>query len=177
MAELATIARPYAEALFRAAGVGDQAQLAAQVQSLADVAGNAQLRQFADSPKVSAAQVFDLITSVVKTPVSDAAKNLLRLVIANGRLAALPEVASQFHALVNARSGVSDAVIHSAYEIAPAQLADVVATLEKRFRRKLNATVVLAPELIGGIRVVVGDEVLDTSVKARLEQMRVALTA
>ena len=177
MAELATIARPYAEALFKAAGVGDQAQLAAQVQSLADVAGNAQLRQFADSPKVSAAQVFDVVTSVVKTPISDAAKNLLRLVIDNGRLAALPQVASQFHELVNARSGVSDAVIHSAYEIAPAQLADVIVALEKRFGRKLNATVVLAPELIGGIRVVVGDEVLDTSVKARLEQMRVALTA
>ena len=177
MAELATIARPYAEALFKAAGVVDQAALAAQVQSLADVAGNAQLRQFADSPKVSAAQVFDVITSVVKTPISDAAKNLLRLVIDNGRLAALPAVASQFHDLVNARSGVSDAVIHSAYEIAPAQLADVIAALEKRFGRKLNATVVLAPELIGGIRVVVGDEVLDTSVKARLEQMRVALTA
>ena len=177
MAELATIARPYAEALFKAAGVGDQAQLAAQVQSLADVAGNARLRQFADSPKVSAAQVFDVVTSVVKTPISDAAKNLLRLVIDNGRLAALPQVASQFHELVNARSGVSDAVIHSAYEIAPAQLADVIAALEKRFGRKLNATVVLAPELIGGIRVVVGDEVLDTSVKARLEQMRVALTA
>ena len=177
MAELATIARPYAEALFKAAGVGDQAQLAAQVQSLADVASNARLRQFADSPKVSAAQVFDVVTSVVKTPISDAAKNLLRLVIDNGRLAALPQVASQFHELVNARSGVSDAVIHSAYEIAPAQLADVIVALEKRFGRKLNATVVLAPELIGGIRVVVGDEVLDTSVKARLEQMRVALTA
>ena len=177
MAELATIARPYAEALFKAAGTGDQAQFAAQVQSLADVAGNAQLRQFADNPKVSAAQVFDLITSVVKTPVSDAAKNLLRMVIDNGRLAALPEVAAQFHALVNARSGVSDAVIHSAYAIDAAQLVDVVGALEKRFGRKLNASVVLAPELIGGIRVVVGDEVLDTSVKARLEQMRVALTA
>jgi F-type H+-transporting ATPase subunit delta len=177
MAELATIARPYAEALFKAAGVGDQALLASQVQSLADVAGNAQLRQFADSPKVGAAQVFDLITSVVKTPVSDAAKNLLRLVIDNGRLAALPQIASQFHSLVSARSGVSDAVIHSAYAIAPDQLPDVVATLERRFGRKLNATVVIAPELIGGIRVVVGDEVLDTSVKARLEQMRVALTA
>jgi len=177
MAELATIARPYAEALFKAAGVGDQAQFAQQVQTLADVAGDAQLRQFADSPKVSAAQVFDLITSVVKSPISDAAKNLLRLVIENGRLAALPEVASQFHSLVNAGSGVSDAVIYSAYAIEPAQLADVVTALEKRFERKLNASVVLAPELIGGIRVVVGDEVLDTSVAARLQQMKVALAA
>ncbi|MEQ1804213.1 MAG: F0F1 ATP synthase subunit delta [Burkholderiaceae bacterium] len=177
MAELATIARPYAEALFKAAGTGDATALTGQVQTLADVAGNVQLRQFADNPKVSADQVFDVMTSVIKTPISAAAKNLLRTVIDNGRLAALPAIAAQFHALVNARSGIADAVIHSAFPIAPAQLADVVATLEKRFARKLNPTVVLAPELIGGIRVVVGDEVLDTSVKARLEQMKMALTA
>ena len=53
----------------------------------------------------------------------------------------------------------------------------MVTALERRFERKLNARVVIDPELIGGIRVVVGDEVLDTSVKARLEQMKVALTA
>jgi F-type H+-transporting ATPase subunit delta len=177
MAELATIARPYAEALFKATGTGDPGTLASQVQALADVAANAQLRQFADNPKVSAGQVFELITSVVKAPLSDAAKNLLRAVIDNGRLAALPAIAEQFHALVNARSGIADATIYSAFEISPAQLKDVVAALEKRFARKLNPSVTLAPELIGGIRVVVGDEVLDTSVKARLEQMKVALTA
>ena len=177
MAELATIARPYAEALFKAAGVGDLALLASQVQALAEVAANAQLRQFADNPKANAAQVFDVITSVLKAPISDAARNLLRAVIDNGRLAALPAIAEQFHALVNSRSGVADAIVYSAFDIEPAPLAEVVATLEKRFGRKLNANVVLAPELIGGIRVVVGDEVLDTSVKARLEQMKMALTA
>jgi len=176
MAEIATIARPYAEALFKVGRV-DRSALAGEVQALADVAGNAQLRQFADNPKVESKQVFDLITSVVKTPVSDAAKNLLHTVIDNGRLAALPEIATQFHALVNASSGVSDAVIYSAFPIEPAQLSDVIQSLEARFKRKLNASVVIEPELIGGIRVVVGDEVLDTSVKARLEQMRVALTA
>jgi F-type H+-transporting ATPase subunit delta len=176
MAEIATIARPYAEALFKAAGT-DPAELAAQVQALADVAGNAQFLQFSDNPKVSTAQVTDVLTSVVKTPLSDAAKNLLGAVIDNGRLAALPEIAAQFQALVNASSGVSDAIIYSAFTIEPAQLAEVVAALEKRFKRRLNASVVIEPELIGGIRVVVGDEVLDTSVRARLEQLRMALTA
>jgi F-type H+-transporting ATPase subunit delta len=177
MAELATIARPYAEALFKAVAPNDAAAVAAQVAALAQVAANEQVRQFADNPKVSAAQVHDLISSVAEVGLGDAAKNLLRAVIDNGRLAALPELASQFHALVNSRSGVSDATVYSAFPIEPAQLADVVATLEKRFARKLNATVVVDPALIGGIRVVVGDEVLDTSVAARLEQMKVALTA
>ena len=177
MAELATIARPYAEALFKAAGAGDLEALTLQVQALAGVAGNAQLRQFADNPKIGADQVFEVMTSAVKSPLSAAATNLLRAIIDNGRLAALASIAEQFQSLVNARAGIAEAVIYSAFAIEPAQLADVVATLEKRFSRKLNPSVVLAPELIGGIRVVVGDEVLDTSVKSRLEQMKTALTA
>jgi len=176
MAELATIARPYAEALFKAAA-GNAAALSGEVSALAAVAGDELLRRFADSPKVSAAQVFDVVSGVVKTPLSSPAQNFLRAVLENGRLAAMPEIAQQFHALVNAQTGVSDAVIESAFAIDDAQLADVVATLEKRFGRKLNASVQIRPELIGGIRVVVGDEVLDTSVAARLQQMKVALTA
>ena len=88
-----------------------------------------------------------------------------------------PEIAAQFHALVNARSGVSDATVVSAFPIDAAQLPQVVASLEQRFGRKLKASVSVDASLIGGIRVVVGDEVLDTSVKARQEQMKVALSA
>jgi F-type H+-transporting ATPase subunit delta len=177
MAELATIARPYAEALFKASANTDAKALVSQVQAIAEVAGQPQLLQFAANPKVAAAQVFDLVVSVLKQPLGDAAKNLLRTVIDNDRLAALPEMAAQFQALVNAQSGVSQATVYSAFPIEAAALAEVVAALEKRFARKLDAQVVVEPELIGGIRVVVGDEVLDTSVKARLEQMKVALTA
>lgn len=176
MAELATIARPYAEALFKAAGAGG-ASLTSQMSVLASVAGNEQLRQFADNPKVGAAQVLEVVTGAAGMPLDSKVGNLLQAVIENGRLSALPEIAAQFHALVNAQSGSSDAVIHSAFPIDDAALADVVVALEKRFERKLKATVVIDAELIGGIRVVVGDEVLDTSVKARLEQMKVALTA
>ena len=129
---------------------------------------------------LSVAQVFDLVAGIAlqKGRSFDVkVGNLLRTVLDNGRLSALPEIAAQYGALVNASSGVSDATIHSAFAIESAQLGDVVAALERRFERKLNAQVVIDPELIGGIRVVVGDEVLDTSVRARLEQMRVALTA
>ena len=176
MAELATIARPYAEALFKASAA-DLSTAAVWVDELGVIAENAQLQQFADSPKVTVAQVFDLIASVAKSALPDQAKNFLRTVIENGRLSALPEIAHQFRALKNAQSGSSDAVVYSAFPIDASALAEVAVMLEKRFGRKLNASVVLQPELIGGIRVVVGDEVLDTSVKARLEQMKVALTA
>ena len=176
MAELATIARPYAEALFKTSSA-DVGGTARWLDTLAAVAGNPQLLQYADNPKVTNREVYDLVTGVVREPLPQVAQNFLRTVIDNGRLAALPEVAAQFRAMKNAQSGASDAVVYSAFPIPAAQLGDVAQTLERRFGRKLNVTVQEDPSLIGGIRVVVGDEVLDTSVKARLAQMKVALTA
>lgn len=179
MAEIATIARPYAEALFKAAGANAPG-LIQEISALSAVAADAALQQFADNPKVSGDTVFNVLSDVLgrKGVVLGAfAQNFLRTLLDNGRLTALPEIAQQFQALVNAQSGVSEATIESAFPIDAPALTDVMATLEKRFGRRLNPTVVVKPELIGGIRVVVGDEVLDTSVAARLEQMRSALTA
>jgi F-type H+-transporting ATPase subunit delta len=178
MAELATIARPYADALFKAQ-TSDLAGAAAWLDELAAVAEIEQLQQFIDSPKVSDEQAFELISDVVQKNVAlpEAGKNFLRLVIENHRLSALPVVAQQFRALKNAQGGTADAVVYSAFPIDASALADLSSTLEKRFARKLNVSVELDAALIGGIRVVVGDEVLDTSVKARLEQMKSALTA
>jgi F-type H+-transporting ATPase subunit delta len=180
MAEIATIARPYAEALMKASG-GNAAALAGEIGAFGQVAADARMRQFADDPKVVPSQVLELLMSVARMPSgaapSDAAKNLLRAVIDNGRLAALPEIAAQFQALVDAASGTSQATIESAFPIDASQLADVKSAMERRFGRKLEAQVIVQPELIGGVRVIVGDEVLDTSIRARLEQMKAALSA
>jgi F-type H+-transporting ATPase subunit delta len=178
MAELATIARPYAVALFRATGPTPPRELADQLDALAQVTSLQELRQFADNPKIEPEAVYQVVVgALMSVKLSSPVQNLLRMVIDNSRLAAMPEIAVQYRALVNEQSGVSDATVYSAFPIDGTQLADVVGSLEKRFNRKLNANVVVEPQLIGGIRVVVGDEVLDTSVKARLEQMRAALTA
>ena len=177
MAELATIARPYADALFKAQG-SDLAAAAVWLDRLVAVAQNAQLLQFADSPKVTVDQVFDVVAGVASNandPLPEAARNFLCLVIENGRLPALSEIASQFRALKNAAGGTTDAVVFSAFPMDEQALNDIAAVLEKRFGRKLSVKVELDPSLIGGIRAVVGDEVLDTSVKARLEQMKMAL--
>ena len=176
MAELATIARPYAEALFKTAGA-DLVGTAAWLDELAAIASNVQLQQYAGNPSVTSAQTFDVMTGVAKTALPQAAKNFLKAVIDNGRISVMPEIASQFRALKNAKSGSSDATVFSAFALGAATLADLLVTLEKRFEKKLNLKVELQPELIGGIRVVVGDEVLDTSVKARLEQMKAALVS
>lgn len=179
MAELATIARPYAEALFKASTDqgADLSSTVAWVEELAAIAANPQLRQLADSPKVSVEQVLDVITGVARSALPDAARNFLRVIIENGRLDALPEVAVQFRGIVNRLNGSSDAIVYSAFPIEESALNGISDALQKRFGSKLNLSVKIDESLIGGVRVVVGDEVLDTSVKARLEQMKAALTA
>ena len=147
-----------------------------QVAALA-VKANPQLRQLLDNPKVTAEQLFDVITGVAKTALPEMAHNFLRTLLDNGRVQVLPEIATQFRALVNQGNGSSDAVVYSAFPLDANALAELSATLHKRFARTLNLSVQTDESLIGGVRVVVGDEVLDTSVKARLEQMKAALTA
>jgi len=117
MAELATIARPYAEALFQVAKSQDLAAWGQQLDALAQVAQDADLRQFADHPKAQAQQVFDVMATAAKTPLASGVQNFLRTVIENGRLAALPTIVAQYHVLANAASGVSDAQIYSAFDI------------------------------------------------------------
>jgi len=175
MAEVATVARPYAEALFQSVGASTDAGV--WVEELAQIAADDELLQFADNPKTTADQVMGVIQSVVRTQLSPQAVNFLQLVVENGRLPVMAEIAVQYRALSNAKAGVADAVVQSAFSLSNEQLSDLSGVLEKRFSRKLNLSVDVMPELIGGIRVVVGDEVLDTSIKARLEQMKTALTA
>jgi F-type H+-transporting ATPase subunit delta len=176
MAELATIARPYAEALFQVVKA-DAAGAVDWLDGLALIAADPVLQQFAHDPKTSHTQVLDMLTHVGPKNLPPVAINFLTTLIDNGRLGVMTEIAQHFHILLDAQSGVRKAVVHSAFPIEGVALDDLAKALEKRFGSKLHVQVALEPVLIGGVRVVVGDEVLDTSVKARLEQMKVALTA
>jgi F-type H+-transporting ATPase subunit delta len=177
MAELATVARPYAEALFRVAQTGDMAAWSAVVSELAQIGAHPDVQAFASNPNVTHAQLAETIASLVKSPLNDEAKNFIMMLIENRRVSLLPEIGAQFFALKNAQEGAADAEILSAFEISAGQLTQLLSTLEKKFGRKLNPTVTVDPSLIGGVRVVVGDEVLDTSVRAKLQRMYVALAS
>ena len=176
MAELATIARPYAEALFEACR-DDLPATGDWLAALAEVAADPQLLQLVVNPQVSAEQVQDLIAGALGAALPQRGMNFLRMLVDNKRLAALPEVERQFRALVGRALDVTEAVVHTPFVLSEAELVDLQPALEKRFGCKLTLTQVPDASLIGGIKVVAGDEVLDTSVKARLDQMKVALTA
>ena len=180
MAELATIARPYAEAIFQVASDQKQfAQWGEVLNNLALACDTDELKLLANDPKVLGEQLVGLLMSVTKSDAvpTEAVKRFLAELVEYGRLSALSEVAKQYRVLCDATNDVTEVLIYSAYPIGDAELAQLLPVLEKRFGRKLKPQVQIDESLIGGICAVVGDDTLDMSVKARLEQMKVALMA
>ena len=178
MAELSTIARPYAEALFAAAkGAGSLDRWVGLSDELGALVRHPQVAELVANPKLGSTQVFEVLTGLLKSPLPAEGTNFLQLLIANDRLATLPEIARQFRVLKNAADGVADCLIESAFALDDAQVGELVGKLATKFGLKLKPEVKVDPSLIGGVRVTVGDHVLDTSVKSRLAQMQAALVA
>jgi F-type H+-transporting ATPase subunit delta len=176
MAENVTLARPYAEAIFALAEAGGALGRWSQTLAvMAAVAANPELRAATGNPNLSADQVYGLFAGACGDLATEA-QNLVRVLIANGRLATLPEIRDIYEELKNAREGVVEAVITSAYPLDSRQLSALVAELEQRFKRKVRPQVNVDAALIGGVRMQVGDEVIDGSVRGKLAAMAVALT-
>lgn len=176
MAEIATIARPYAEAVFRLAEAdGRFESWSALLGRLAQAVAHADVRACIGNPNVGAAQLTDLLVSLMGEGVSAEAKNFVHLVVANRRLEAVGEIGEQYEQMVNERQGVVEAHVATAYPLEDAQLKDLVASLERRFKRKIEPQVTVDKGLIGGVTVTVGDEVIDGSVRGKLAAMSAAL--
>jgi len=179
MAELSTVARPYSEALF-AVAKADKVGLAAwgeQVQRLAYVAGQPDVRLAMADPRLSDEQRVSIFLSMVRPAVDKHFENFVALLISNDRLLLLPQIAEQFEALKDTAEGVAQANITSAFPMSEDQVSQLIALLEPKFGLKLKPHVTVDAALIGGVRVHVGDQVLDTSVQAQLVRMRDTLAA
>jgi len=177
MAELATIARPYAEAVFRVAQPAKLTIWEEILSEMAQVAVVPAFREIVGNPRFDRAQLTDIFLASLKVSMDAEAKNLLSMLIDNGRLSLLPEIEQQFRELKNAFESTADAQIVSAFPMTDQHLRDLVTALETKFGRKLNASLSVDASLIGGVRVTVGDEVLDSSVSARLAHMQTVLAA
>ena len=176
MAETVTVARPYAEAAFAVAESGGA--LDAWVRALdvlAQVAAHPEVREAIDNPRLTDEQLYGLIASVAGDALAAEPQKFVRVLIENGRIALLPEIRDLFQELKNEREGVVDAQVGTAFELDAAQTADLVKDLEAHFKRKVNPVVTVDKELIGGVRVRIGDEVIDGSVRAQLGAMASAL--
>ncbi len=127
------------------------------------------------NPELSASQKSDLFKSVVGRALEGSEANLIDVLAASERLSVLPEIASLFEAQRSAQEGVKEATIYSAFPLDEEQRKALIGDLEVRFKTRLTAEVVVDKKLIGGVKIVVGDQVLDTSVSGKLESLRLAL--
>ena len=172
MAELTTIARPYAEAIFKRAGEtkrfpawSDALQLMATIacdETMAEVIAGAQL---------SKTQVADIFNEVAGDKLDQEGKNLVKLLAENGRLSLLPEIAAMYEIQRAEAEGSIDAEIISAYAVSEAQRSKVSESLKQRLGREINLSVTIDESLVGGVIIRAGDMVIDGSVRGKLEKL------
>jgi len=178
MAELHTIARPYAQAAFSLARENDALpSWRAALDLAAAVVADAKVAAALDSPRLTGEDKAALVLSICGDRLGTEQRNFLRVLIGADRVALLPQIRDQFTELKDAAEGVAKARIESAFPMTDGQVAELTGALEKRFGRRIEATVVVDPALIGGARITVGDTVVDGTVQAQLQAMARELLA
>ncbi|MGZ8250719.1 MAG: F0F1 ATP synthase subunit delta [Methylophilaceae bacterium] len=176
MAEAITIARPYATAVFRLAK--EKSALAGwsdQLSLLAAIAGDAQMKALIDDPKLPSSELERLVLAVCDGKLSEQAVNLVKLLIENNRLVIVADIAAAYEELKAQDEGTLEAELTAAAQPTDAQVKALVKQLEAKFGKKVEAQVKLDPELIGGIKIVVGDTVIDASVRGQLQALAYTL--
>lgn len=175
MAENVTLARPYAEAAFQLAKGSALPAWSQALGTMAAVAGSDDMQSCIADPRLLPDQLTKLFVDVVGDGLSAEQQTFVRVLVDNDRLSVLPEIAALFESLKNTHEGVRDAEVESAFPMDAAAVQALVADLERKFNCKIQATVRVVPELIGGVRIAIGDEVIDASVRGKLAAMATAL--
>ncbi len=176
MAEAITIVRPYAVAAFRLAKEKKALTKWSEMLSFAAaVAADEQMKAFIDDPKVTAAELEKMFLTICDKKLDESGVNLIKLLGEYGRLALLPEVALAFEELKAEDEGVLEAEITAAAKPTDSAIKALVKRLEGKFGKKIEASVKVDPELIGGIKIVIGDTVIDASVRGQLQELAYTL--
>lgn len=176
MAESVTIARPYAEAVFKIAKEKNNlSQWSEMLSNAAQITAIASIQELISNPNVSATKLKEIIFSIGGTKLNDEVKNLLSILIDNDRVTVIPKLVEMYEQLRANHEGVLEANVISAFAISDKQLDKLVAALENKFKRKVKAKVSIDQELIGGVKIEIGDEVIDSSISGKLEAMSIAL--
>ena len=176
MAEITTIARPYAEAAFALAREGDALPVWSEMLRFASsVVSDPRMAQALDNPRLDAAAKESLLLSVIGDRMTAQGRSFLHVLVDGDRLPALAAISTQFDALKDAADGVAKATIETAFPLEGTDLQEMKEALERRFGRRIEATVEVKRELIGGARITVGDTVIDATVAERLRAMATEL--
>lgn len=178
MAEISTIARPYAVAAYKLAK--EQKALAQWSEMLTfatAVVNDAHMQAYVQDPKVVSADLEAAFLKVCGEQLNTHGQNLIKVLVEYGRLSVLPAIAEAFEALKAQEEGTLDAQIIAAAKPSAAETKDLVKRLEAKFGKKIEATVSVDPDMMGGFKIIVGDTVIDASVKGQLQNLAYSLTA
>lgn len=177
MAELITVARPYATGVFaHAKEHGELAKWSEMLGLLVAVYRDPGMQAAAANPTLTRPDVERMYIGVCGDRLDGVARNLLGLLVRNDRLDALPQVQLLFEELKAKEESIVDAQVETAFPMSDEQLGGLVKKLELRVKRAVRPSVKVVPELIGGVRVQIGDDVWDASVRGQLNSMATALT-
>lgn len=178
MAELTTIARPYAEAAFSLARERNALPQWSEMLRLAGaVVADPKVAEALDNPRLDAGAKESLLLSVCGDKLDGGGRNFIRVLVEADRIKMLPAIQALFETLKDQADGVAKALIETAYPFTGNELPELTTALERRFGKKIEATVVVNPDLIGGARITVGDSVIDGTVAEQLRQMATHLRA
>jgi F-type H+-transporting ATPase subunit delta len=142
---------------------------------LVGICQDEQMHAVLHNPQLTKEDIERTLLAVCADQVDDAARNLIVLLVENHRLNVLPAIRDLFEELKADHENEVDAQIESAFPLSEAQVGVLVQRLEARTERKVRASVSVVPELIGGVRVQVGDELWDASVRGQLDAMAATL--
>ena len=172
MSENRTIARPYAVAVFRHAQAEGKLDLWQEMlQFMAQVTADEQMATIISNPRVGGELQGQLMLEICGGRLNDAAENFAHLLIENGKLVLMPEIAELFQELKGEADGQIDAKLIAAYPVNAKFEQEIAAAMQKRLGREVKFTTDIDKSLIGGVVIRAGDMVIDASIRGKIEAM------
>ena len=176
MAELSTLARPYAKAAFEyAVAANDLQGWSDNLATAAAVAAQPAVVKLLASPSYTAAQQAEAFIDVCGDQLSNKTQNFLRVLAENRRLKLLPQVSAQYEVLKANREKAVDVDLVVAGELDAALQSKLTEALGSKLERKVNMQVTVDKSLLGGAVIRAGDTVIDGSIRGRLAKLAESL--
>ena len=178
MAELSTLARPYAKAAFEfASESGELAQWADLLDLLSALSGQKNVAELMNSPGETPSGKAQKLIGICAEELSDKGKNFIHILAENRRLTLLPEIRAQFQILKAEQEKSMAVEVVSAREMTAEQQSSLAEALKKRLERTVTINVSIDPALLGGAIVRAGDTIIDGSVRGRLAKLAEAINS
>ncbi|MDR9425986.1 MAG: F0F1 ATP synthase subunit delta [Marinobacter sp.] len=176
MAELTTLARPYAKAVFAAAEDQNAIDLWDQALAFAaQVAADQQVKNILANPGLSEQRKAELFVDCFEEPLPEALRNFLSILAENKRLALLPAISVLFRLYRADLEKSVSLTVDTAFELSDEEQQKLIDALSKKLERKVELEATVDQSLIGGVVVRTGDLVIDASVRGKLARMAKAL--